>query len=108
MEGSGVVLIIAIWLVCAVGGAVLSGRKNTGASTGFLIGLVLGPIGLLIVALWKPGLPAAPAGMRSVKCPRCNAVQNMPTFDTTFECWQCHLDVSSPVPPHIMAQRNEH
>ena len=30
-----------------------------------------------------------PEGMRAVSCARCNAVQNVPINDSTFECWQC-------------------
>jgi hypothetical protein len=100
MEGLWVIAVL-LWLGCAVAAGVISGRKNTGASTGFLVGLVLGVIGLIIVLAWKPGLPAAPAGMRSVKCPRCNAVQNMPAADDYFECWQCHTTTNSPPPPYI-------
>jgi hypothetical protein len=29
-----------------------------------------------------------PGGMRSVQCPRCNAVQNVPHDQTTLEYWQ--------------------
>ena len=87
-------LLVILWLGCAVAAAVISQRKNTGASNGFLVGLVLGVIGLVMVLLWKPGLPAAPAGLRSVKCPRCNAVQNVDAAEPTYECWQCHLSTT--------------
>jgi hypothetical protein len=52
-----------------------------------------GVIGIIIVLIQKPGLPPAPAGMRAIKCPRCNTVQNVPRniTDTEYECWQCHL-----------------
>jgi hypothetical protein len=34
------------------------------------LGAILGIIGLIIVIAEKPGLPAAPHGMRAVKCPQ--------------------------------------
>jgi hypothetical protein len=42
-----------------------------------------------MVIFAKPGLPQAPPGMRAVKCPRCNAIQNVPEKQRTYECWQC-------------------
>lgn len=93
MSDAAVVLLAIVWLASAVTAALISQRKNTGASNGFLIGLVLGVIGLVIVICWKPGLPAAPGGMKAVKCPRCNAVQNIARADTEYECWQCKLSV---------------
>jgi ribosomal protein S27E len=80
---------IVVWLICAVIGAVISERKNLGAGSGFALGGLLGILGVIIVACQKPGLPPAPAGMRSVKCTRCNAVQNVHASQTQFECWQC-------------------
>lgn len=37
--------------------------------------------------------PVAPAGLRAVRCPRCNAEQNVPVNAGSAECWQCHLDM---------------
>ena len=43
----------------------------------------------------KPALPPpVPTGMRSVLCSRCNARQNIPLNDMTFECWQCKTVIS--------------
>jgi hypothetical protein len=81
--------LIIVWLICAVIGAVISDRKNLGAGSGFVLGGLLGILGLIIVICQRPGLPPAPAGMRAVKCTRCNAVQNVHTGQTQFECWQC-------------------
>jgi hypothetical protein len=95
---------VIVWLICAVIGAVISDRKNLGAGSGFALGGLLGILGVIIVACQKPGLPPAPAGMRSVKCTRCNAVQNVHPSQTQFECWQCKtviplLSPSGTVPP---------
>jgi LSD1 subclass zinc finger protein len=52
---------------------------------------LLGVLGLGIVLVQRPRLPKPPPGMRAVRCPRCNAVQNIPDSQPTFECWQCKL-----------------
>ncbi len=67
--------------------AIQVGRpKGRPAGDSFMFGAVLGPLGLLLVAV-LPG--PAPKGTRKVNCPRCNAQQNVPVKDQTFECWQC-------------------
>jgi hypothetical protein len=60
-------VLVIVWLICAVIAAVVSDRKNLGAGSGFVLGAVLGVIGIIIVACQKPGLPPAPRGMRAVK-----------------------------------------
>lgn len=94
------ILLVVVWLISAFVAAIISDRKHTGAATGFLMGLILGVFGILIVALWKPGMPPAPGGMRAVKCPRCNAIQNVGLEAPTFDCWQCHLNVTAPPTPY--------
>jgi hypothetical protein len=47
-EGSVLILI-----VCAIAGALI-GQRSGHRINGMFFGLVLGPIGVLIVALWKP------------------------------------------------------
>jgi len=64
-----------------------AGRRPAGS--GFALGGLLGILGVIIIICQKPGLPPAPAGMRPVKCTRCNAVQNVPLGQIQFECWQC-------------------
>lgn len=88
-------VIIVAALICGAIAAAIGQKKNRGTGESFVLGAVLGVIGIIIVLIQKPGLPPAPAGMRAVKCPRCNTVQNIPrnTTDTEYECWQCHLNV---------------
>jgi ribosomal protein S27AE len=95
---------IFVWLICGVIAAVISDRKNNGAGSGFALGALLGIIGVIIVACQKASLPPAPAGMRALKCPRCNAVQNIPIAATSLDCWQCHLTAPVQVPPWVAAQ----
>lgn len=81
--------ILAICLFFGVITALVAQRKNLPVAQWFGLGAVLGVIALIIVAFTTPGLPKAPAGMRAVKCRRCNAVQNVPQTQRVYECWQC-------------------
>ena len=87
-------------LGCGGIAALIGQRKNFNVVQSFLFGALLGFIGIGIVAVQRPNLPKAPPGLMAVKCPRCNAVQNIPRDKTTFECWQCKLtsDVGSVSP----------
>ena len=82
---------IMLWIICAITAGMISDRKHNGFGTGLLIGGLLNIFGVIIVMCLKPGVPKAPAGLVAVKCPRCNTVQNVPTGQPQFECWQCHL-----------------
>lgn len=82
-------LIPVFLLVCGVIAAAIGHSKNRGILGSFLLGALLGVIGVVVVAVLPSGVPKAPPGMRVVRCQTCNAVQNIPDADTTFECWQC-------------------
>jgi hypothetical protein len=91
--------VIFFALVCGAITTAIGQRKNMDVPTAFLCGALLGIIGIVIVAARKPGLPKAPAGMRAVKCPRCNTVQNIPQGDARFDCYQCHHSFTvKPIP----------
>ena len=70
---------------------IIGQKKNLSAGGSFAWGFFLGLIGVIIVAAKAPELPSAPDGLRAIKCPRCNMVQNVPYNAPTFDCWQCHL-----------------
>jgi uncharacterized membrane protein YeaQ/YmgE (transglycosylase-associated protein family) len=92
-------LIVAIWVACGFAAASITKGKNRGSALGWILGLVLGVVGI-IIALVLPGqAPAAPAGMRTVQCPRCNAAQNVPIGAMNCECWQCKLVTDLSVTP---------
>jgi len=80
-------------VICLILGAItayIAQKKNLGNVGGwFLFGALLFIVALIVEVLAKPGLPQAPPGMRAVKCPRCNTVQNVPEKQRTYECWQC-------------------
>lgn len=81
-------LLVIITLVCGTIAAVIGHSKGLDVGKSFLMGMN-GVKGVMKVRNLPAQLPPAPAGMRAVKCPRCNAVQNMPQADETFRCWQC-------------------
>ncbi|WP_152531199.1 hypothetical protein [Mycobacterium sp. UM_CSW] len=70
--------------------AAIAQRRHLGSPVGwFVFGALLFIVALPMAIFSKPGLPQAPPGMRAVKCPRCNAVQNIPATQPEYECWQC-------------------
>jgi hypothetical protein len=81
---------ITFWLICGLIAAVIASAKNRNALGWLALGVLFAP-SVLIVAVLPKLPPAPPVGMRSVQCPRCNAVQNIPDDQPTFECWQCKL-----------------
>jgi phage FluMu protein Com len=80
---------LTVWLICGGVAAVIGQKKNFNVAHSFALGAVLGVIGVFIVAVQRANLPKPPPGMRALRCPRCNAVQNIPEGQPTFECWQC-------------------
>ena len=89
---------LTLWLVCGGIAAIIGQRKNFNVVHSFALGAVLGVVGVFIVAVQRANLPTPPPGMRALRCPRCNAVQNVPEGQPTFECWQCK-QVSSVTKP---------
>ena len=87
--------LIVFWLICGVIAAVIASAKNRNALGWLALGALFAP-SVLIVAVLPKLPPGPPEGMRSVQCPRCNAVQNIPDGQPTFECWQCKLVSSAP------------
>ncbi|GAB4915501.1 hypothetical protein MAHJHV54_34700 [Mycobacterium avium subsp. hominissuis] len=80
---------LAASLICGLIAAAIGHSKNRGILGSFLLGALLNVIGIVVVAMLPSGVPKAPPGLRAVRCQNCNAVQNIPEADTTFECWQC-------------------
>jgi hypothetical protein len=79
------------WLICLIAAGAIANSKNRNALGWALLTGLLPVIGLIIVAVLPSLPPPTPIGMRSILCPRCNALQNIPATDPTFECWQCKL-----------------
>lgn len=87
---------LGVWLIVGtICGIIAIAVSRDRDSKWFLAGFLLGPIGI-VVALLAPRRFETPSGMRAVTCPRCSAQQNVPTDDTSYECWQCKLVSSTP------------
>jgi hypothetical protein len=76
--------LIVIWFLCGIAGAMIGARKGAGCS-GFLLGLVLGPIGLVIALVMKGSRVRCPAckeliQKKAVICPYCrsNLLETIP------------------------------
>lgn len=76
-------------LACAVISGYIAKSKNRDFTTYFVLGLFLGPIGLIAAAASPTAVPRAPRGMVAHTCPRCNVRQNIPATSSVYECWQC-------------------
>jgi RNA polymerase subunit RPABC4/transcription elongation factor Spt4 len=73
MEG----LIIG-WVLCGIIGAMIGSRKGAGCS-GFLLGILLGPLGIIISIVMRGDRKACPYCKEliqkdAVKCPKCGAI----------------------------------
>ncbi|MDI9954927.1 MULTISPECIES: hypothetical protein [unclassified Rhodococcus (in: high G+C Gram-positive bacteria)] len=80
-----------IWLIFGIIAGVIAAKKNRSQLGFFLLGFCFGPLGILAAALVSPGLPPAPLGTNVAICVQCNAQQNVPSTELTYQCWQCKL-----------------
>jgi hypothetical protein len=85
--------LLAFWGICGIAAALIGEAKGRKAGQSLSIGLVFGVFGVLYVAV-APAPAPAPKGTKSVRCPRCDAKQNVPYLDKSYECWQCKQLVS--------------
>lgn len=88
-------VLVFIWITWGAAGAYIGQQKGRGPFEGFILGLILGPIGLVIEIWQAPQPPKPPPGRRVVTCPVCNAVQNVKLAAERFECWQCKTGVKT-------------
>jgi len=65
---------VVFWIICGIAGGVIGSNKGK-KGTGFALGLLLGPIGLIICIFMKPDTmaveTAAISSGESKKCPYC-------------------------------------
>ena len=82
-------VLVIFWAVCGTISAATAINKNLSAVNYFIVGFLLGPIGVIVAAVATPRQPAAPPGLHAVVCPRCTAHQNVDAASKEAECWQC-------------------
>jgi hypothetical protein len=84
---------IIVWLICGVAAMAIGEAKGRSRGDSLMIGLVFGVLG----AIWVAVVPAPPpkGSMKTVRCPRCNAQQNIPYRAKDFDCWQCKQHVAA-------------
>lgn len=90
--GGQVLEIVAIWFVCAIVGAMIDAGKKNSVYGGFLVGLLFGPLGVIVAACWpsqKVEVPAAEGGDRML-CPACRSY--IPA--TATKCRYCASDIT--------------
>lgn len=88
-------ILVFVWLTWGAIGAYLSQQKGRGPGEGFLLGVVLGPLGLVIEIWQAPKPPKPPTGRRVATCPVCNATQNIKLEAARYECWRCKTHVKT-------------
>jgi hypothetical protein len=81
--------LVFFWIVWAIIAVLIGNKKNISLVTSLALGCLLGLIGIVILLFMPTELPKAPKGMYATKCQRCTAVQNLPTGQAEFTCWQC-------------------
>ena len=71
MTGINLTFALWVWTVCGVWAALVNHGRGNSAATGFGLGILLGPLGLLITLV----TPAKGGAPRS-ECPHCGLVQD--------------------------------
>lgn len=84
-----VFIVVFIGVICGLIGSGMASHKNRGGVTGFFLGFFLWIIGIIIVAVMPAAAPPPPKGMKAIRCPRCNAEQNVQADEVSADCWQC-------------------
>ncbi len=89
MDSSAITALLVALLISGVVTGVIARFKNRSYYGWLAIGLLTGVIGIVVVSILPSAAPPPPRATLKEYCPRCNAVQNVPSADATYECWQC-------------------
>lgn len=52
-------LIAAVWFGCAILSAIIANVRKTNPVNGFILGLIFGPLGVILTAVQKPPQPVS-------------------------------------------------
>jgi hypothetical protein len=79
-------------MVCGLAGSHVAGLRGQEQLDGFKTGLLMGPIGVAVLAFKKARVPDV-----DVECPHCGTRQDVDGALEWFECWTCEqkADVAS-------------
>jgi hypothetical protein len=74
-EGGSVEVVLVLWFLCGIAGAIIYSNKGHEGCAGFALGFLLGPIGVVIALVVKPNDQAlenrALSSGEMRKCPSC-------------------------------------
>jgi len=88
--------LIALWITCAVGAALIAAGKGRSGGKGFLVGLLLGPMGVLIALGLPDAKRAQELGAQETlrRCPECAELIQR----AAVKCRYCGAAISSAAP----------
>jgi uncharacterized membrane protein YeaQ/YmgE (transglycosylase-associated protein family) len=84
-----VIVLIGIQSLWGYGASRIMKRKNRSVGAGWVLGMVLGIVGIGIAAVLRPSHEAT----QTVRCPHCNASQEVPEWLTLLDCAQCEQEI---------------
>jgi DNA-directed RNA polymerase subunit RPC12/RpoP len=94
MDDTGFLVAVGVTaIICGLIGRTIGERKGR-AEAGFIFGALLGPIGILIIAV-GPDVKAEQAALRAKKCPACKG--SVP--DDARKCMHCGEDLAVQLAP---------
>lgn len=84
-------LLLGLYFLPAIIAAIRRSRANPVFVVNLFLGWTfIGWVVALAMAVSSVRLaPSAPRGWFPASCPRCNATNNVPAGEHSFECWQC-------------------
>lgn len=98
---------VVIWLLCGLTAAVIYRQKGRSGAVAFVVGVILGPIGVLLAALSSADKPAIEAQQLATgaarKCPHCGELVR----PEATVCRHCQRELAPPAPPPAGAARKQ-
>lgn len=86
-------VVVMVWVLCGFIAMTIGEAKGRSRADAFGIGFIGGPVGIVLLAV-LPTPEFMRAASRRVKCPRCDARQNVRAEEARYECWRCHQHVA--------------